>query len=568
MDSGGFRLRTCTLALALLAGANAAWAQAPRSQQTVPTPQQLAPADQLPSAQQARRRRSDIFEPPEAGPCPLQGSTLTFTLRSVTFTGAEKLDARRLARAYAGQIGRTIPVAEICAIRDRAAELLFARGILARVEVPEQKIADGALTLQVIQARVAAVRFHGDAGPAQARVEALLEHLRGLAPFDLNVAQRYLLLASDIPGVQVSAAIRPSSQGAGAVDLDVTVARKAIDAAVNLQNYGSKTLGRDAGLARLDLNGLTPFGDRSSLVLYTTSDLREQRVAQFIEDVHPFDSGLFLHGSVSYARTRPGDVLSPLDLHGDALTAQIAANYPLIRKRRFDVNLLLGMDYVDEKTDFGGTNDALIDDKLRVLFGRAQGDVRSAPFGVPVELQGGVELRKGLAILGASRKGDSTLSRTEGDADAFVARIDGQLQVRPLPWLAFVGSAVAQDADRPLLTFEELSIGNLTIGRGYDPSSVAGDRGIAGSIEARFGPWAPFPWLTISPYAFYDAAYAKFIDSTGDSVTVHSAGGGLRVLFLQRVDLDVAYVAPFDKPTVSAASIPTPRVLASLTFRY
>ena len=63
-------------------------------------------------------------------------------------------------------------------------------------------------------------------------------------------------------------------------------------------------------------------------------------------------------------------------------------------------------------------------------------------------------------------------------------------------------------------------------------------------------------------------AYAKYIDSQGDSVTVHSAGGGLRATLLQRIDLDVAYAAPFDKPSASAVSVPTPRVLASLTVRY
>ena len=558
-------------ALGVCLTAGAALAQVPRAEQTVPTPQQLRPAEQLPSGQ-SQRRGGDIFQAPEAGPCPLSDSKLTFTLASVAFTGAVNIDVKGLSRAFGSDLGKTLPVAEICAIRDRAVDILFSRGILARVEIPAQRIAAGKLTLEVIEARVASVRFHGDAGPSQARVEALLEHLRGMTPFNLDVAQRYLLLAADIPGVRLSAAIRPSALGLGSVDLDVTVSRKPIDAAVNVQNYGSKTLGREAALARLDLSGLTAFGDRTSIVLYSTTDLREQRVAQVIEDLRPFDDGLILHGSFSYARTRPGASLAPLDLHGDALTGQLELNYPLVRKRRTDLNLLGGMDYVDEKTVFGDNGGALIDDRLRILFVRAQGDLsRTLPrtlFGLPVDLQGGVELRKGLDALGASHAGSSTLSRTEGRPDAFVARADATLDVRPAPWLDLVGALIAQDADRPLLTFEELAIGNLTIGRGYDPSSVAGDRGIAGSFETRLGPWFPRPWLQLSPYAFYDVAYAKYIDSTGDSVTVHSAGGGFRASLAQRIDLDITYAAPFDKPTTAAASVPFPRVLAALTVRY
>ena len=563
------------LSLALCAAAPAA-AQVGRTQQAVPTPQQLQPADQLPAAKEARRR-ADIFQAPDPGPCPLRDSDLTFTLTSVTFTGAEKLDLKRLARAYDGDIGKTLPVSAICDIRDRASALLFSRGILARVEIPEQKIADGKLTLEVIQARVASVRFHGDGGPSQARVEAILERLRGMAPFDLDVAQRYLLLAADIPGVQLSAAIRPSAAGRGAVDLDVTVSRREIEAAVNLQNYGSKTLGREAALARVDLNGITPFGDRTSLIAYSTFDLREQKVVQLLEDLRPFDDGIVLHGSVSYAKTKPGAALSPLGLNGDSLAAELSVGYPLIRKRNLNLNLLGGFDYVDEKTDFGNNGGTLIDDKLRVLFARAQADNAGAVFGLAYNAGLVLELRKGLDALGASQKGSSALSRSEGEADAFVARLDARLRVQPqaATWLVLVGEVTAQDADRPLLTYEELSVGNLTIGRGYDPSSVAGDRGIAASGEARFGPWVPRRWVQITPYAFYDVAYAKYLDTLGDSVTVHSAGGGLRFSFAlpprvlaKSVEVDVAYVHPFDKPSAAAAAPPTSRVLANLTVRY
>ncbi len=78
------------------------------------------------------------------------------------------------------------------------------------------------------------------------------------------------------------------------------------------------------------------------------------------------------------------------------------------------------------------------------------------------------------------------------------------------------------------MTFEQLAVGNLTYGRGYDPSSVAGDRGVAGSVELRVGPFSPVRDLVITGYGFFDAAYAKFIDEIGNATTVRSTGGGLR----------------------------------------
>ena len=41
----------------------------------------------------------------------------------------------------------------------------------------------------------------------QDKVEDYLEKLRGMTPFDLDTAQRYLLLANEVPGVRVSAAL-------------------------------------------------------------------------------------------------------------------------------------------------------------------------------------------------------------------------------------------------------------------------------------------------------------------------------------------------------------------------
>ncbi len=148
----------------------------------------------------------------------------------------------------------------VCDIRDRAAALYLRRGVLASVVIPEQKIADGRLTLTVVEARIASVNYHGDAGPAQKQVARFLDHLRGMAPFDLDVAQRYLLLASDVPGVRIQSALRPSPAGDGALDLDVAIARDAVDGSVVAQNYGSKTVGRDLTLARLDLQQLHRAG--------------------------------------------------------------------------------------------------------------------------------------------------------------------------------------------------------------------------------------------------------------------------------------------------------------------
>lgn len=176
---------------ALLAAPQGAWSQAAGSPAQAASAGQSAaelnPAARVP---RAPRRDNDLFAPEPPGPCPLAQSDVQVTLNSVTFRGATALTAADFAPLYASYVGKPSPVSVICEIRDHAAQAMFDRGVLARVEIPEQRIASGALVLDVIEARVVNVRVRGDIGPGQAAVERLVEKLRGMQPFDMRKAQR------------------------------------------------------------------------------------------------------------------------------------------------------------------------------------------------------------------------------------------------------------------------------------------------------------------------------------------------------------------------------------------
>ncbi|WP_204311023.1 POTRA domain-containing protein, partial [Stenotrophomonas maltophilia] len=80
----------------------------------------------------------------ETGPCPFASSDLKVTLTGVEFQGTNgdlALDESKLRLAYADLLGREVPIATICTIRDRVAALYLRRGVLAAVDIPEQRIA-------------------------------------------------------------------------------------------------------------------------------------------------------------------------------------------------------------------------------------------------------------------------------------------------------------------------------------------------------------------------------------------------------------------------------------------
>src|SRR3712207_2980350 len=73
----------------------------PTNPPPVPSREEIDPSQRLQQTERQRRREADLFARPDAGPCPLRSSALTFTLRSVEFNGATAATPEELARTYA-----------------------------------------------------------------------------------------------------------------------------------------------------------------------------------------------------------------------------------------------------------------------------------------------------------------------------------------------------------------------------------------------------------------------------------------------------------------------------------
>lgn len=577
----GKRMLACAFALIGASLAARGVADAQTAQQAVPNAQQLNPAEQTKSA--TRRRNVDVFSGPAAEACSLPDDPrLKFKLNGVDIEGTNSLAPDRVRNAYVDLAGSEITPATICEIRDRISQMLFRRGILARVLIPEQKIEQGRVRLKVIEAQIVRVRYHGDIGPAQSRVEAYLNRLSGLAPFDLDTAQRYLLLANDIPGVRATAALSHSTAPgapAGGIDLDVALTRVAFDEVGAVQNSSSKSLGPWSGIARVDMNSLTSLGERTTLIGYTTLGNNSQEVVQLIEQARVGDSGLYAQGAFAYGRSHPGDVLKPLNLKGDSYVATLELDDPVMRLTRRNLTLGGGLDWIDQTTDFPGGG-LLTNDHLRVLWARAETSgahpfahaLMGGPY-VTIDHDLTVQVRKGLDAMGASRTGGLALSRPAGRADAWVVRAEGGTDIRFEPSapggtpLTLSARFEGQWADRPLLSYEEQAIGDLTIGRGYDPAAVSGDRVIAGEVKAVVGPIV-IGWLKFAPYGFLDAARVTNLDPGSQDITVRSVGGGVEFRLPYGVRGDLTYAEPLDKTFPSAVSKPPARLLFQLVIAH
>jgi hemolysin activation/secretion protein len=563
-------------------------ADAPPPTPATPPPSAVAPlsSEQLNPAAQAtparRRRFGDMFSAPALEDCALPvNPALRFTLRGVRVEGAAGLTPEAMGEVWSRFKDRAIVPADLCKIRDVLAQRLFRQGIFAQVVIPEQHVGqDGVVTLKVVEARIKTVRFHGEIGPVQAKVEAILNHLRGLTPFNLDTAQRFLLLANDIPGVSAAARLsRSTAPGAGPGDLDVDVelALSRYQVLGDVQNTSAKSLGPWSAIARVDLDGLTPLGERTSVIGYTSLGNNSQEVVQVIEQVHLGSNGVFAQAGFAYGHSRPGDVLAALELRGDSYVGTLEIDDPVIRLRRMSLTLSAGLDIVNQTETVPGQ--LLDNDALRIVWlrGLAYGrhEFTEPVFGDDLTASGDVQvdLRKGLHALGASATGAPDLSRPQGVSDAFVVREDGTgaLRFDPPGGGAAVTLSIhtqAQWADRPLLAYEELPVGDLTIGRGYDPSAATGDRLLAAEFKAEVGPFGIGGAARVGPYCFYDIAQADSLSAGTADVTLRSVGGGLEILLPYHLHADVAYAEPLDRISPFATSRPPARVLFQLLVQY
>jgi len=527
-----------------------------------PTRQELNPAART----QVAPPQADLFSQPGAGECPLAENPAALTVTSVTFRGLKSVKPDELAPVYADLLNRPGDAADLCKIRDRVADALFNRGLLARVEIPAQTIDGGAVTLEVIEAHIVNVSVRGDPGPAAPLLERYAQKLRGMAPFDVNQVQRYVLLASDVPGLKVQASVRPNLSGErGAVDLDLAVTRDEQDLILNAQNLQSKATGRFGFLARYDLNARSHYGERTSMVFYRTIK-NEQWVAQGLEEIRLGSEGMVVRGGLAYGESRPGDTLKALGLKSISVVGSVEAAYPVIRKRRQNLWAAAGFELINQDTRVGGGG-KLINDDLRIFYARVEGDQTTYYGYRPIVLRGSASLRRGIEGFGATEKGDRLLSRAEARPSAWTFQAEASAQAVITPLVSIYAEVQGQYANQPLTAYEEFAVGSLTVGRGYDPGYISGDQALAGTFEVRGAPFQPRSGWAVSPYAFFDIAHTKDKDRGGFTQTLKSVGAGFQMPVRERWVLDVSYAKPLDKRVIDRKK-PPGRLLLNLTARF
>jgi hemolysin activation/secretion protein len=284
-----------------------------RSQETLQPP---PPARQLPSAPRAA--------PPDRG-----GPQITvhrFVVEGATLVPEEELQAR-----LAPWRDRPASLGELQAAVEALADAYRKRGWFARAQIPPQDATDGTLRIRIIEGRFGRLRSTAAPGtrthvPA---VEALVgQSLRPGEPYSQDALERGLLLANDLPGVQVDGVLQ-AGEATGTSDLELRIAdQPLLSGYVGANNAGSRATGRAQANAQLALDNPGGRGDQATLGLLASEDLRYAALGYSFPLGSDGLRARFGLGALDY---RLGDSFAALDARGRSRTATAALAYPVLR---------------------------------------------------------------------------------------------------------------------------------------------------------------------------------------------------------------------------------------------
>jgi hemolysin activation/secretion protein len=319
----------------------------------------------------------------------------------------------------------------------------------------------------------------------------------------------------------------PTGEVGGAIHV-VHVRRKPDDAFATIGNRGSHFAGPLAGSIGLDINALGGLGGHVSALYFTTFD-REQNYFELSADGRVGGGGLRLRGWGSYALTRPGSVLAPLDIRSRSKVAGLGASYPLLLTRAASLSATASFEVSDDRTDALGLLQTL--DRQRILRVSLSAQERDPWGGFSA---GSVTAHKGLDMFNASEGGGAVpQSRIGGRSDFFklTATASHYRPIAATSWgvIGLQLSAAGQYAGHSLLALEQFRAGGESFGRGFNPSQLTGDHGVAVSGElqvTRLASAGPFQGGQL--YGFWDRAVARDRRAGARWSDIASVGAGVR----------------------------------------
>lgn len=472
---------------------------------------------------------------------PAGAEKILFVLNKVNITGNTAFTTTELESIFSPSYHKKISLADVQEMVNKITKKYREKGyVLSRAILPAQHIVNGMVKVEVIEGYISKIEVKGKIGRLRILIDRMSCQIRCSRPFRIGDLERVMLVINDIPGLAVQAVITPSKDIPASADLILASTRKYTNAYVAYDNYGTRYLGPQEFTAGANFYSVFMPGDNNVIRWSGTTQGSEMHYYEY-DYSFPlgFQGARFLFGS-NFTITQPGFVLEPLLIRGRNLTTFTGVSYPIIRSRAKNLYFTSTFNFQNVYSTI--LHQLFYNDLIRSV-------TLDLAFDTVDHWQGtdtiDVSVEKGMDILGAQKHFNQ--SRLFGVPDftkmnVYASRLK-YYNARFSVYTAFRG----QYSCNPLLSAKQFGYGGPDFGRGYDPSEILGDSGVAGKLELRFDTRPEKKLLNfIQYYMFYDAGlvWNRDVITQLPKQSATSVGGGLRITFIPQVTANLYIAKP------------------------
>ncbi len=465
------------------------------------------------------------------------------TVQRFEIAGNRAIPTEKLQAVVAPYEGRPLTLLEIYDVADLLTRYYRTRGYtLATATVPAQKVADGVITLEVMEGRLGAIKIEGNRHYKPGFFAWQLNELAAGEPVRDAPLERELLLLNDQPGLAARAVITPGADF-GTSDLVVQVDDRLVDGGLRFNNYGRESIGEWRVEGDAGLNSLLGYGDRLEFNgVYAEADLLHYGRLAYSVPVTAYGTRVGVYyASYDYEvdSKKLGAALSALDIDGEGDNFGVNVLHPFWRSRT--KNLYFGVAF-----------DRTVTDQIESTFGTRTKShlslgIFNALFDYAAPDGSYTAMAWALSTNFNRQKRDPRTLAPENNAQTAKLQLDLSHYRALWRQLAmFVRFAGAASPD-PLVDLEQFRIGGPAGVRAYPSSELAGDQGFMVNAELHH-PVTFLPgWHSTILKAFVDTGtvYRKNHNLIGveHAESLTGAGLGLQTLINRdyAADMSIAY---------------------------
>lgn len=435
---------------------------------------------QIPPVPLPQKAIPDIEVAPRSVPAIPETDSAKIIVNRLNVTGAKAYSETELLALTGFEPGRELTLADLRGMAAKIAAHYHRNGyFLAQAYLPAQEIADGAVTIAVIDGHYGTVTLRNQSRVSDALASGYLDEFRSGDPVISGPLESRLLLLSDLPGTNVKSTLVPgASLGASDLIVELTPAAR-VSGSVDADNAGNRYTGEYRVGATVNFNNPTGNGDVATLRAITSGS-----GLNYLRGAYQMPIGKARAGvAYSVLDYQLGKEFEGLGAHGRAEVASIFASYPLIRSRNNNLYAQLAYDdkTFEDKVDATST---VTDKKAHVLMASLHGDHRdnlggggSSAYGITWS-SGEIDIETP-----AARAIDAATAQSNGHFDKL--GFNAMRLQRVSDAVSLYAGINGQLASKNLDSSEKMGLGGMYGVRAYPEGEAYGDEGYVLHLEAR-----------------------------------------------------------------------------------